>query len=80
MVNGENVSFVIIIDRVALAKQGDNALGSVRPCVRVSVRLRALSQLNRLSNKSHYQSKVIVSVSGFSGHMQVITRMRSIGF
>ncbi len=39
----------IFIDRVALAKQGDNALGSIRPSVRVSVRLRALSQLNGLT-------------------------------
>ncbi len=26
-----------IIDRIALAKQGDNVLGSVRPCPSVSV-------------------------------------------
>ncbi len=34
----KNISFpqqkAVIIDRVALAKQGDNALGSVRPSVR----------------------------------------------
>ena len=47
----------IFIDRVALAKQGDNILGSVR----LSVRQCALSPLNRL--KSHYQSRVFVCVS-----------------
>ncbi len=49
--------YMIIIDREALAKQGDNALGSVRPSVRPSVRLSvrlcvclsALSRLNRLT-------------------------------
>ena len=43
----------IIIDRVAVAKQGDNALGSVRPSVRlwicVCVCLSELSCLNRLT-------------------------------
>ncbi len=32
------------------------------------------------SNKSHYQSKVFVSVSVISGRMRIIVRMRSIGF
>ncbi len=56
--------------------EGDNALGSVR----LSVRLCALSRLNRLTyNKSHYQFKVFVCVSVISGHMRIIARMRSIG-
>ncbi len=32
------------------------------------------------SNRSHYQSKVFVCVSLISGHMRIISRMRSIGF
>ncbi len=32
------------------------------------------------SNKSHYQLTVFVCVSVISGRMQIITRMRSIGF
>ncbi len=44
----QNQENKIIIDREALAKQGDNALGSVRPSVCPSV--------SRLK-KSHYQSK-----------------------
>ncbi len=31
------------------------------------------------NNKSHYQSKVIVSVSVISRHMQIIAQMLSIG-
>ncbi len=38
----DNKWVMVIIDRVALAKQGDNALGSVRPSVCVFVRLCAL--------------------------------------
>ncbi len=41
-------TLTIFIDRVALAKQGDNALGSVRPSVCLSVCLCALSCLNHL--------------------------------
>ncbi len=48
-----------------------------------SVRLCALSQLNRLTyekgNRSHYQFKVFVRVSLISGRMRIIARMRSIG-
>ena len=44
-VNYRNMTFVI--DRVALAKQGDNVLGSIRLPVRL--RLRTLSRLNRLT-------------------------------
>ena len=44
---------IFIIDRVALAKQGDNGIGSVRPSVRLFaylfVCLCALSRLNRLT-------------------------------
>ncbi len=56
--------------------EGDNVLGSVRP----SVRLSDLSRLNRLTNKSHYQSKVFVCVSVISRHMRIVARMRSNGF
>ncbi len=48
--------------------------------VRLSVRLSPLSRLNRLTNKSHCQSKVLVCVSIISWHMRIIARMRSIGF
>ncbi len=40
---------VVIIDREALAKQGDNALGSVGLSVRLCVCLSAFSRLNRLT-------------------------------
>ena len=81
---------IIIIDREALAKKGDNALGSVRPSVRQSVRSfvclfacryrgSALPSAAR-SNKSHYQSKVFVCVSIIMGRILIIARMRSIGF
>ena len=43
------VQNMVFIDRVALAKQGDNGIGSVHPSVCPSVRLRALSCLNRLT-------------------------------
>ncbi len=46
-------------------------VASVRP----SVRLFALSRLNRLT----YQFKVFVCASVISGHMRLIARMRSIG-
>ena len=48
-----HLAFQVIIDRVALAKQGNNALGSVR----LSVRQRSHAGM---SNNHHYQSKVIV--------------------
>ncbi len=63
-------------------------VASVRPSVCLSVRLFALSRLNRLtsalpsaakSNKSHYQFKVFVCVSAISGRMRIIARMRLIG-
>ncbi len=67
----------LVIDREALAKQGDNALGSIRPSVRLSVRpfvcLLACQH-------SHYQSKVFVCVSIIMGRILIIARMRSIGF
>ncbi len=55
---------------------------SVRPSVRPSVSQSALSALPSAakSNKSHYQSKVIVCVSVISWRMRIIARMRSIGF
>ncbi len=39
----------LIIDLVALAKQGDKALGSVRPVFRLAVCLCVLSCLNRFT-------------------------------
>ncbi len=39
------LGIVLFIDREALAKQGDNALGSVRPSVRPCVCFSALSRL-----------------------------------
>ncbi len=50
----------------------------------VSVRLFALSHLNRLTYDLHivrmpYQFKVFVCVSVISGRMRIIVRMRSIG-
>ena len=58
-----DVQFSIINDRVALAKQGDNALGSIRPsdrgfvCLFVCLRSpgSALPSAAK-SNWSHYQS------------------------
>ncbi len=58
-----------IIDCVALAKQGDNALGSVCPSVTTLT-----------PNNHHYQSKVIVCVLVISELMQIIAQMRLIGF
>ncbi len=72
----------MIINRVALAKQGDNALGSVRlsvcPFVRV-IRSSALPSAAK-SNKGHYQFRVLVCVSVISGRMRIITRMQSVSF
>ena len=42
-------NILIIIDPEALAKQGDNALGSVCPLVRLCVCLSALSRLKCLT-------------------------------
>ncbi len=64
----------IFIDRVALAKQGDNIFGSVRP----SVHLYALL-LEAKSSKSYYQAKVFVCAFVISWRMQMIALMRSIG-
>ncbi len=58
----------IIIDRVALAKQGDYRIGSVRPSVCLGV------------PRAHYQSKVAVCVSIISQRMRIIARRRSISF
>ncbi len=65
---------------------GDNALGSVRLSVHLSVCLFALSRLNRLtydlrgsalpsaakSNRSHYQFKMFVCVSLISRRMRIM--------
>ncbi len=69
-----------VINLVPLAKQGDNALGSIHLSVRLSVCPLPLSHLNRLTHNHYYQSKVIVCVSVISGCMQIIVRMWSIGF
>ena len=75
------VHFLIIIDRVALAKQIDNALYSVRPSVCLSVDVCGFVLPSAVkSNNHHYQSKVIVCVSVISGRMRIIARMRSAGF
>ena len=47
--------FILLIDREA--KQGDNALGSIRPSVCVFSRLKSVVK------KSHYLCKVFVCVS-----------------
>ncbi len=50
---------MIFIDGVALAKQGDNRIGSVHP----SVSQRSHGRVQQRAKKSHYQFKVFVSVS-----------------
>ncbi len=63
--------------------EGDNALGSVRLFVCLSVRLSVLSCLNRSTYDLdiwYYQSKVFVCVSIISRRMRIIARKRSIGF
>ncbi len=62
-------SIIIIIDRGALAKQGDNALGSVRPSVRLGVPRAHYTPLQRF-----------VCVSIIMGRILIIARMRSMGF
>ncbi len=68
--------------------EGDNALGSVRPSVcpfvcaltvePFDIRDSALTSAAK-SNKSHYQSRVLVCVSVISRRIGIIARMRSIG-
>ena len=53
----------IFIDRVALAKQGDNVLSSVCPSVCPSVRLSVCAHMVERAKKGHYQSKEVVCVS-----------------
>ncbi len=52
-----------MINRVALAKQGDNVLGSVRPSVCMSVRLSVSVRVQQRAKKGHYQSEEFVCVS-----------------
>ncbi len=50
---------------------------------RLDLQVKVVGQISgtqRSSNKIHYQLKVFVCVSVISGRMQIITRMRSIGF
>ena len=85
----------LIIDRIALAKQGDNALGSIRLsvttitpersrsnfwCAAVDINGSALPRATKSNNYHHYQSKVIVCVSVISGRMRIIARMGSLSF
>ncbi len=63
----------------ALAKQGDNGLGSVRPSICLCVYLCVLSVLSCLNHKSaakksHYPSKVFVCVSVISS-MDAVDRL-----
>ncbi len=70
----------IFIDGVALAKQGDKALRSIRPSVCPFVNLCALSAWpnaeksnnpKSAAKKSHYQSSVFVCVSVISSADEV---------
>ncbi len=60
--------------RIALAKQGDNALGSVHYA------LGSLRPSICPFMCAHYQSMVFVCVTVIRGHMLIIVQMRSIGF
>ena len=65
------LQFYIVIDCVALAKQGDNALCRC-PSVHPFVCLCVCGYV--------YQSRVFVCVSVITGRVRIIARMRSIGF
>ena len=69
---------LIITDRESLAKQGDNALGSVRPSMCLS-ELSGLPSAEK-SDKSYCQSRVFVCVSVIRGCVRIIARMWLIGF
>ncbi len=67
---------LFFFDRVALVKQGDNGIGSVRPSVRLFVCLFVCAAIDirgsallsaAKSSKSHYQSKFSVCVSAIRG-------------
>ncbi len=70
---------VIFINCIALAKQGDYRIGSVRLSFRPSVRLFVCALTVEPFDKSHYHFKVLVCVSVISGRLWIIARMRSIG-
>ncbi len=53
--------------------------GQISGAHSVDIRGSALPSAAK-SNKSHYQSKVFVSLSVISGRMRIIMQMRSIGF
>ncbi len=64
----KNTQFVLwhrLINCIALAKQGDNALGTVRTSI--TTPMPRLCPSAAKSNNHHYQSKVIVCVSVISG-------------
>ncbi len=62
-----------------LRSEGDNALGSVRLSVRLSVCPFVCALTVEKGNRRHYQFKVFVCVSLISGRMRIIAHMRSIG-
>ena len=76
----------VIIGHVALAKQGDNAPGSIHLSVCLSVCLSELSYLNRLTSRDcllyneSYQCKVFVYVSVIRGRILITARLQLIGF
>ncbi len=78
----ENVcsNSIMLGQLLSTMKQEDNKIGSVRPSVHLYVCIRgsALPSAAK-SNRSHYQSKVIVCVSVISRRVRSIARMRSIG-
>ncbi len=68
---------IFVIDRKV--REIMHLVASVSLSVRPSVRLFALSRLNRLTYDLDNQFKVFVCVSVISGRMRIIVRMRSIG-
>ena len=72
----KTITHLFIIDREA------REIMYLVASVCLSICLSPLSRMNRAvkSNKSHYQSKVFVCVSIFSGRMRIIAQMRSISF
>ncbi len=64
--------------RVKVTSQGQMSRSTFR-CAAVDIRGSALPSAAK-SNRSHYQSKVIVCVSVKSRRVRLIARMRSIGF
>ena len=69
----DHTHLTIFIDRIVLAKQGDNVYGSIRPSVHPSVCALTAEQFDPLgaqlcrvqqrAKKNHYQCRVFVCVS-----------------